>query len=73
VPDDDQLPIYSATPLSFEDVVEKNGLDSSVDTIVKIAKFVPDENWKCALDAIGIDQNVILELVNTMQGMRVSD
>lgn len=73
VPDDDQLPMYSATPLSFEDVVERNGLDSSVDTIVQIAEFLPDENWKCALDAIGIDQSAILELVNTMQGMRVSD
>ncbi|KAF8336200.1 hypothetical protein F5887DRAFT_1247557 [Amanita rubescens] len=71
--DDDQLPMYSAAPLSFEDVVERNGLDSSVDTIVQIAEFFPDENWKCALDAIGIDQNAILELVNTMQGMRVSD
>ena len=48
-------------------------LSSSVDTIVQIAEFLPDENWKCALDAIGVDQNVILELVNTIQGMCVSD
>jgi hypothetical protein len=65
--------MYSVAPLSFDDIVKKNGLGSSVDTIVQIAEVLPDEDWKCALNAIGIDQNVILELVNTMQGMYVSD
>jgi len=64
--DDAQLPAYSDPMLDVPDIVTKYNLTRYVDDIMNTMEHVEGRNWKCVLEALDVDVDVVDELVDAM-------
>ena len=70
--EDDQLLAYSDPVLDVPDVIMKYNLTSHVDDIMNTMENVEGQNWKCVLEALDIDTNLVDKLVDAMQRAKLN-